>query len=109
MGLSDDIDADLSANQFDADKNPHMYEATFTPEYGVPVSLTIGVYSEDSLEIDGYQSQVTEERVIIEYLRTDIDLDVKRNEKFTITDTGRIYIVDGIQERDDHTIRAFAK
>lgn len=106
MTLRTQLTTDLSVF-FDSDE--FATAVTFMPSVGAPVSCSVLIYTEDQVEVDAYDSEVLNEIVIAEYRRADIDRDVKRGEKFTVTDSGRVYVVDGIRERDEISIKAIVK
>ena len=83
--------------------------ATFVPLNGENISCSVVVDSEDRFLVDGFEGQAADIRDIIVYSLSDIGRDVKRGERFILTDTGEMYVVDGIESRDDISVRAFVK
>ena len=107
MALIDDIAVDVAANMFNVESNPYAFAATFIPLSGASVPMIINLIVQDVAEINGYDTTIIDEEILIEYSRADLDRDVKDNERFLIG--SRNYIVKGIRERDRFPRTAIVK
>lgn len=74
--------------------------ALYTPLSGDPVSCTVLIYDEDSLEPDGLMARVSGTVKIVEYQKADIDHDAVKGDTFTVGAT--VYTVQGVRSPMKH-------
>ena len=107
MTLKDDISDDVAANMYNATENPYAYAATFYPSTGISISMIVCLIEQDAVQVDGYETEIMDGEILIEYSRADLDRDVHQGERFVIG--SRTYIVKGIRERDRFSRVAIVK
>lgn len=91
--------SDIYAHSLDRDFEDAK-EAVYTPLSGDPVSCTVLMYDEDSLEPDGLMARVNGTVKIIEYQKADIDHDAVKGDTFTIGAT--VYTVQSVRSPMKH-------
>ena len=85
-------------NTFQDAGDTGIRDAVFNPAVGDPLSCKVRIYNTDSLQVEGFEGQVTEEITVIEYQLAEIGRDIEDGETFVID--GTTYTADGMQGRD---------